>query len=276
MRFSTYINNQKLDEWDLEVNQGALIDLINQSSSWAEPIAIDGKIYYWVSRGFVIDQLPRYYKKVDTVYRHFKELDKKGIIEYRKVGDKDLILLTEKGKQWNELTAKYSVKSSDSNPTLGTESEETRIEIRKSSDSNPTYKNINNKIINNNTPLPPKGEVANATPSPPKKPIINYSEIADVFNRCVKDSGKDLSLIANPNALSDKRKRAIKKLASVFKKRDKTYEHHRLVEYFADYFEYFLQSATTFYFGDNIRKWRADFEYILRETTFDKTIEGNL
>lgn len=110
MRFSTYINNAKCLEWNLNANQGALFDLLNQAPAWAKEIIIDGVVYYWVSRNAVIEELPLFYSKPDTVYRHFVEFHKKGLIVYQKHGDKDLIRLTEKGKTWNEF-------NSDLNPT---------------------------------------------------------------------------------------------------------------------------------------------------------------
>ena len=138
MRFSTYINNAKCLEWKLNANQGALFDLLNQASSWAKEIVIEGKVYYWVSRNAVIEELPLFYAKPDTVYRHFVDFSKKELIEYLKHGDKDLIRLTEHGKTWNEF-------NSEINPTLGNKSEQTRISIRKSSDLNPTNNNTNYK-----------------------------------------------------------------------------------------------------------------------------------
>lgn len=141
MRFSTYINNAKCLEWDLNANQGALFDLLNQAPAWAKEIIIDGVVYYWVSRNAVIEELPLFYSKPDTVYRHFVEFHKKGLIVYQKHGDKDLIRLTEKGKTWNEF-------NSDLNPTLGNKSELARKQIRKSSDLNPTNNNTND---HNNT-----------------------------------------------------------------------------------------------------------------------------
>ena len=138
MRYSTYINNQKCLEWGLNANQGALFDLLNQASSWAKPIHLYGQVFYWVSREKVIEELPLFYAKTDTVYRHFKELDEKGLIVYQKFDDMDLVVLTEKGKTWNEF-------NSDFNPTLGNKSEPTRISIRKGSEINPTDKYINNK-----------------------------------------------------------------------------------------------------------------------------------
>ena len=120
MRFSTYINNQKAIEWGLNANQAALFDLLNQAVSWAEEIIVDGVVYYWVSRNKVLEELPLFYKTSDTVYRHFAELDEKGLIIYLKQGkhgDKDLIRLTEKGKSWNEFKPEKIRDNSEINPT---------------------------------------------------------------------------------------------------------------------------------------------------------------
>ena len=120
MRFSTYINNQKAIEWGLNANQAALFDLLNQAASWAEEVIVDGVVYYWVSRNKVLEELPLFYKTSDTVYRHFAELDEKGLIIYLKQGkhgDKDLIRLTEKGKSWNEFKPEKIRDNSEINPT---------------------------------------------------------------------------------------------------------------------------------------------------------------
>lgn len=137
-----------------------------------------------------------------------------------------------------------------------------------------------------NNPLPLNGESADAEPTEvgsrdksytDKKQNsikVNYSAVAETYNALVKELNSNLPLIANPAQLSDKRKKAIKKLAQVFIKRfeiDSDVEP-ALCEYFKD----FLQSAPNFYFGENNRGWKADFEYILRETTLDKVLEGNL
>ena len=136
MRKTSFINNSKCLEWGLNMQQGALFDLLNQLHAWAELISIDGEVYYWASRQMICNQIPLAYNKVDTVYRALKTLSKKGLINYKKHGEKDCISLTAKGKEWN----------SEINPTLGNESEQTRIEIRDNSEINPTYKNTN---INN-------------------------------------------------------------------------------------------------------------------------------
>lgn len=144
--------------------------------------------------------------------------------------------------------------------------------------------NQRNKNINI-TPLSPYGESANAEhtevvgadkPHTDKKQNsikVNYSAVAETYNTLVKELNSNLPLIANPSQLSDKRKKAIKKLAQVFIKR---FEIESDVESaLGEYFKDFLKSATNFYFGENNRGWKADFEYILRETTLDKVLEGN-
>ena len=152
MRFSTYINNQKAIEWGLNANQAALFDLLNQAASWAEEIIVDGVVYYWVSRNKVLEELPLFYKTSDTVYRHFSDLDEKGLIIYLKQGkhgDKDLIRLTEKGKSWNEFKPEQIRDNSEINPSvgdkLGNKSEITRKQIRDNSEINPTNNNTNYK-----------------------------------------------------------------------------------------------------------------------------------
>jgi len=152
MRFSTYINNQKAIEWGLNANQAALFDLLNQAASWAEEVIVDGVVYYWVSRNKVLEELPLFYRTSDTVYRHFAELDEKGLIIYLKQGkhgDKDLIRLTEKGKSWNEFKPEKIRDNSEINPSLGDElgnkSEITRKQIRDNSEINPTNNNTNYK-----------------------------------------------------------------------------------------------------------------------------------
>ncbi|RDF03409.1 replication protein RepO [Aggregatibacter aphrophilus] len=133
----------------------------------------------------------------------------------------------------------------------------------------------------NNNPLPLNGESASAEGETShlgenkkisKAPSINYSEIAQAYNDCVSSAGANLPLVADPSNLSDKRKRAVKKLSAVMLKRF----GDGSVDAFRDYFSDFIATANPFYFGDNNRNWRADFEYLLRVETLDKTLERAL
>ena len=134
---------------------------------------------------------------------------------------------------------------------------------------------------NHNNPLPLSGESASAEgePSPlgenkkiSKAPSINYSEIAQAYNDCIHSTGVNLPLVADPSNLSDKRKRSVKKLSAVMLKRF----GDGSVDAFRDYFDDFMMTAPLFYFGGNNRNWRADFEYLLRVETLDKTLERAL
>lgn len=158
MRFNVNINQGKCKKHSLTVGEGALMDCLNQLSSWANDVVLDGKTYYHISRNKVIEELPFFYKQPDTVYRSFKSLEKKELIEYRTHHRKDLVRLTALGKGWNKLGNKSELTpNSEMNPTkLGNESELTDttsspINPKKSannSEMNPTY-NINNTTNDN-------------------------------------------------------------------------------------------------------------------------------
>lgn len=149
MRYHGRINYVKCHEWGLNVAQGALFDLLNESSSWAKTHIIGNEVYYWVSRNKVLDELPVVYKKSDTVYRNLKVLADKELIVYIKEGVKDLVALTEKGKTWNaKINSDINPNgkgSSEINPSnLGNKSENTG----KNTDISPTDKDTS---INKNT-----------------------------------------------------------------------------------------------------------------------------
>lgn len=145
-----------------------------------------------------------------------------------------------------------------------------------------------NTRLHTHTPLPPKGESANADvtdgqgdtppdedfPSDEKQKIdrTDYIGIAQAYNDALDLTGVALPRIADPSNLSDKRKRAVKKLSEVFKKRFGDGSASALGEYFTD----FMRSAREFYLGENNRGWKADFDFLLRENTLDKVLEGNL
>lgn len=159
MRFTTVINNVRCIEWGINQTQGALFDLLNQASSWAEAISINGEIFYWVSREKIMQELPLQFRKDDTVYKNLKVLEEKELIKREKFGNKDLFTLTDKGKTWNEYLDSSAIRHSEKNPTLGSNSDETRKKIRKNSEKNPTDKHI--KINNTNInihPTSPQGD----------------------------------------------------------------------------------------------------------------------
>ena len=181
MQFLTTINNAKCLEWGINGTQGALFSFLYEINAWAKEEIIDNKVYYFISRNKILDEMPLYYEKTDTIYRHLKVLKEKGIIEYIKAGKKDLIRITEKGKKWNFLKSEKNseinpskIKNSEINPTkLGNKSE-------KSSEINPTNQDT---ILNQDT----------NTSSKEKKekteihftPIYQSEEFKETFNELI-------------------------------------------------------------------------------------------
>ena len=168
MRFSTTLNNVKCMEWELNASESILFSLLYDASSWAKEIIKDEKAYYFVSRKLITKELPMFFEKEDTVYRNFKKLVDKGLIEYVKKEKMDLVRITEKGKSWNKFEenseknpnidknseknpskfgkkSEKEVKNSEKNPSKFGKKSEKEV---KNSEKNPTYNNIN--IYNNN------------------------------------------------------------------------------------------------------------------------------
>ena len=182
MRIITHINNVKCIEWGLTANQGALFDLINQLQSWAEVVCVGGDVYYWASKNMICEELPLFFTKPDAVYRNLKILQEKCLINYIKIGAKDCISLTQKGKEWN----------SGLNPNDVSKPELARVQTRKGSVLNPTYNITKDNIINDNkdtttppvkTENPPKAEKEpKAEKFNPKKALQNLGIADDLID----------------------------------------------------------------------------------------------
>lgn len=143
MRFTISIDQLHSQEWGLNANQSALFSIIFDLSSWAKPITIENEVYYFASRNMIIKEIPLFYSKSDTVYRAFLLLEEKDLIKFFKLGNKDLVKITEKGKYWNDSELGNKSDNSEINPNeLGNKSEY-------DSEINPTNKNtINYKNTN--------------------------------------------------------------------------------------------------------------------------------
>lgn len=176
MRFSTYLNNAKCMEWKINATQGILFALLYEAPAWAKEEIIENRTYYFVSRNLILEELPMFFEKSDTVYRNLKVLQEKGLIEYIKQGKKDLIRITTKGKTWNEFKDNNSEKSpsseqnSEKNPNnLGKKSEKELKNSEKNPTNNNTIYNYNNTNILNNI----------------------YSSVIDYLNEKTERTGKE-------------------------------------------------------------------------------------
>lgn len=157
MRFNVVINQERALKMGVTLSEAALLSLFNELSSWANEVVIDNQVYYHLSRNKVIEELPFFYRKPDTVYRHFINLCDLGYVDYLKQKGKDYVRLTAAGKQYNKLGFKSENKPvSEINPSkFGNKSEndlalnvvDYQLFTFLNSDLNPTYNN--NYTINN-------------------------------------------------------------------------------------------------------------------------------
>jgi len=140
MKYTISIDQTHSIAWGLSLSEAAMFSFLYSVPSWAEQIFVDNQVWFFASRNKAIDEMPIISDKSDTVYRLYKSLQTKGVIDWKKFGEKDCIRITEKGKQWNSL-----------NTTLGNKSDDTRKNIRKKTENNPTYNSTkDNSTINNN------------------------------------------------------------------------------------------------------------------------------
>ena len=101
MRYNINIDQRFCLEWGLNFAEGAVFGILYNLSSWADPVVIDGQIFYHASRNKVMDELPMLTDKPDTIYRIFKHLSdpQRALIQYEKDGRQDLIRLLEANLQ---------------------------------------------------------------------------------------------------------------------------------------------------------------------------------
>lgn len=97
---------------------------------------------------------------------------------------------------------------------------------------------------------------------PEKTDVIDFDLVMDAYNDAVENR------LPKVSKMTTARKNAVKKLLKELEQ--PTFQN------LAGYFYDFVDNAKPFYFGENDRGWRADFDYIVRITTYLKFIEGSL
>lgn len=136
MKFTSLIDNYHSKKWELTLQEAYVFSWIYDVPSWAKTLIIGAEVWYFAAKPKAISDIPLLTDKVDTMYRHYKKLEEKGLIENKKVGSEDYIRITEKGKQWGSIGKKSEY--SENNPSkLGKLSE-------LDSENNPTYYTITN------------------------------------------------------------------------------------------------------------------------------------
>ena len=98
--------------------------------------------------------------------------------------------------------------------------------------------------------------------APKNKNSIDFDLVMDAYNDAVENR------LPKVSKMTTARKNAVKKLLKELEQ--PTFQN------LAGYFYDFVDNAKPFYFGENDRGWRADFDYIVKTTTYLKFIEGSL
>lgn len=91
---------------------------------------------------------------------------------------------------------------------------------------------------------------------------IDFDLVMDAYNDAVENR------LPQIQKMTTARKNAVKKLLKEFEQ--PTFQN------LANYFYDFVEQAKPFYFGENDRNWRADFDYIVKPNTHLKFVEGRL
>ncbi|MCO6547040.1 MAG: replication protein [Gilliamella sp.] len=94
------------------------------------------------------------------------------------------------------------------------------------------------------------------------KNSIDFDLVMDAYNDAVENR------LPQIQKMTTARKNAVKKLLKELEQ--PTFQN------LANYFYDFVDHAKPFYFGENDRGWRADFDYIIKPSTYLKVVEGTL
>ncbi|NAZ55472.1 hypothetical protein GL177_19355 [Vibrio toranzoniae] len=124
MQYTIIVNQLKAVEWGLNAAQAALIAFVYELESWGDDVVQDDFAYKWISKQKVVDELPLYFSKPDTVHRNLIDLESKGLIVRNFTAKRSLVKLTNKGREWRitsdinpTLVGNKSYPTSDLNPT---------------------------------------------------------------------------------------------------------------------------------------------------------------
>lgn len=102
MQYSLFLNQVRMVEWSLNLQQAVLFSFLYELPSWCESKQVDGKAFYWISKEKVAEELPAISPKPDTIKRYMASLEKLGVIERVVVSNKTHVRITDKGRTWNK------------------------------------------------------------------------------------------------------------------------------------------------------------------------------
>lgn len=147
MKYNLNINQVRCQEWGLNLQQGIMMDIFSDMSSWAEATIIWEDIFYYFSAWKIIKEVPIITDKKNTILKIIKQLKEKDLVEHILYNNKWYYRLTGK---WKTYKRKWNIESEgvEKNPqgcgkksTLGVE--------KNPHNNNTSYNNTNIRESNN-------------------------------------------------------------------------------------------------------------------------------
>lgn len=190
--------------------------------------------------------------RIQYLLKKFKKL---GMIETASPGKFTVITISKYGEYQGEIVPEDSQKIPRPNAGVARLPEKF---VPEDSQKIPTTNNITNKSLSNDNDMSSADDQSSVS----KSKSIPYQAVLEAYNEAAGDR------LPNAEKLNPKRRTAIKRLLGELKE--------PTVEAASNYFHAFMATASSFYFGDNNRGWRASFDYLLNSDTLTKTREGSL
>lgn len=100
MQYNIHINQIKALEWGLIDKEALIIDTITRLPTWAKWKEIDWEIFYYLSAGLLVKQLPWVSLSKWTFLNLIKKLKEKWLLEHIRIWNESYYKLTSKIKEW--------------------------------------------------------------------------------------------------------------------------------------------------------------------------------
>jgi len=118
MQFSSTIDNITSSKWGFNLQEAYVFSWMAQVPLWAEQAIIGNRVYYFASKNKAIEDIGALITtKRDTMYRYYKKIANKGIIDLQRINGKDYISFNKKAADWNKYSKNLT--QSENNPSAG-------------------------------------------------------------------------------------------------------------------------------------------------------------
>lgn len=102
MRLFITLDMACINEWGLNLQEAVVFCWLNDLPRWAKSINSENQPYYMASYTKAIQDLPVITDKKNTMYRIYKSLQDKGLLDIRMYEQHPYVAISQEGKQWNE------------------------------------------------------------------------------------------------------------------------------------------------------------------------------